>query len=157
MLLSQLMVTVFIHDRWWESTFNKLWACHCQWQSCRKDTGCFSFLWVHNSVQAECTQAWPTIFPACHLYKVLTPMRLWSFTLQEFFIKNGEGRLISESAGMSSCVDWLISKHPCNSSWTQSEWRGSDSVPDAPMSLHQSSSPPGGDRKCRKLLVSSKW
>lgn len=82
----------FIHDRWGESTFNKLWACHCHWQPCRGDTGCFSFPWVHTSDQAECTQARPAIFPACPLYKVLTPKRLWSFTLEEFFHQKWRGR-----------------------------------------------------------------
>lgn len=112
-----------------------------------KTLAVFSFLWVHNSSQAECTRERPTIFPACHLYKVLTPMRLWRFTLQEFFIRNREGGLISELAGISSCVDWLNSKHSRDASQTCSEWRGSDSVLDAL----------GGGRKCSTLLMSSKW
>lgn len=121
-----------------------------------KDTGCFSFLWVHNSFQAECTWARPSIFTACHLYKVLTPMRRRSFTLQEFFIKNGGGGVISESAGMSSCVDWLISKHQCDASQTCRKWRGSASFPDTLTSLHQSSSHPGAGRNC-PCSANKKW
>lgn len=132
----------------------------------QRDTGWFSFPWVHTSDQPETTWARTAIFSAWAFYKVLTPKRLQCFTLEEFFHQKWRGEKRWSERRRECLADlwisrevymcWMNDSEPlagCRSNraeWIKEKWFCAWWM--SPYHLIYSSS--GGGRKCIMLFVS---